>query len=325
MNKKLLALAVGTAFALPMVAAAEGPKVYGLVDLSLENQDNGADAWFLESNSSRAGVKGSLELNDGLEGIYQVEARLAADDGTAGLGGDLRDTYAGVKGEFGTLKLGTLDTPLKKAQGKVDVFNDDNDIDMTSHVAGENRADNSIWYSSPSFSGLTVNVAVMPGEAPGVADGIAESASASLVYDNEGLYAALAMDSEVVGDGGLSVPAGAAVDAMRLVGAYSSDEFMVGLMFQTAEDANGVAEDESIVLSGSYTMDAITLKASFQTTEGDDGTPAVDPEATLMGIGVDYALGKTSTVYAQVANIEVDTGAATAEYDEFGVGLRHKF
>ncbi|WP_227498019.1 porin [Marinobacter santoriniensis] len=65
MKKQLLALAVGSMVVVPSVALADkGPTVYGKVNVSYENQDNGTnDEWKLESNSSRIGVKGALDLD----------------------------------------------------------------------------------------------------------------------------------------------------------------------------------------------------------------------------------------------------------------------
>jgi predicted porin len=84
MKKQLLALAIGSMVVAPSVALADkGPTVYGKVNVSYENQDNGNDdQWELESNSSRVGVKGELDLDvDNVVAIYQAEFQIAVDDG----------------------------------------------------------------------------------------------------------------------------------------------------------------------------------------------------------------------------------------------------
>lgn len=77
MKKNLLAIAVGAAVAMPVVALADGPTVYGKVNVSLENAefDDGVnpseDQWELNSNASRLGVKGDFDLDvAGLKAIY---------------------------------------------------------------------------------------------------------------------------------------------------------------------------------------------------------------------------------------------------------------
>ena len=78
MNKKLLALAIGAAVAAPVVAQAEGPTVYGKVNVSLDNIDTSVagvstEDWKLNSNASRLGVKGDYELDGGLKAVYLAE------------------------------------------------------------------------------------------------------------------------------------------------------------------------------------------------------------------------------------------------------------
>ncbi|MFP4162244.1 MAG: hypothetical protein ACLFSK_09745, partial [Ectothiorhodospira sp.] len=70
MKKHAIAIAVGSLFALPAVALAGGPTVYGKVNVSYEgieviNPDGSThkDNWNLESNDSRLGVKGSFDLD----------------------------------------------------------------------------------------------------------------------------------------------------------------------------------------------------------------------------------------------------------------------
>ena len=77
MKKNLLAIAVGAALASPMMmpgaALADGPTVYGKVNLSLENVEDQIGAgntqtdaqWQLDSNASRLGVKGDFDLDVG--------------------------------------------------------------------------------------------------------------------------------------------------------------------------------------------------------------------------------------------------------------------
>lgn len=84
MKKQLLALAVGSMVAIPSVALADsGPTVYGKVNVSLENQDDGDnDTWKLQSNSSRLGVKGDLDLDfENVKAIYKAEFEMSVDDG----------------------------------------------------------------------------------------------------------------------------------------------------------------------------------------------------------------------------------------------------
>jgi predicted porin len=211
MNRSLIALGVAAAVAFP-VAAQAAPKVYGKLNLSVENIDEDtrfADRWELVSNASRFGVKGEDELTANLSAVYQIEWEVSGDGNATDMG--QRNRFLGIKhSSLGTLKLGKYDTYLKLAQGEVDLFNDLN-ADMGKVLAGENRVNNAIGYESPKFAGLAFNLMAIPGEESPNAATPAPSAgstddnhlgdyfSSSVVYSNEdlGLYAALAYDKDV--------------------------------------------------------------------------------------------------------------------------------
>ena len=130
MKIQLSILAASISLAATGMAQAEGPidgKVYGKVNLTLQSSDEGTDSRVTElvSNASRLGFKGETSLNDDLSVIYQLEYEANFDDGDKG-GRTItqRDSFAGLKGGFGTVKAGIFNTPTKSAQNKVDLFSD---------------------------------------------------------------------------------------------------------------------------------------------------------------------------------------------------------
>lgn len=198
MNRKLLSLAIGAALSLPLAAQA-APTVYGLLDLSLDrvmtDAPAGTDNWQVVSNSSRLGVKGEESLGGNWNAVYQIEYGVAGDTaGTPDLVG--RNRFVGLKGDFGTVRLGAIDSPLKSSQGTVDQFNDlvNGDIATWRGVVGESRLDDVIYYTSPKVANaVTFNAAIQPGEGAGAADRLANAFSLSAIYEQGGLYAALAL------------------------------------------------------------------------------------------------------------------------------------
>lgn len=338
MNKKLLALAIGAVIALPATAVAAGPTLYGQIDLSVENVDvdesfvtgldgevSTADNTFvMRDNKSRIGIRGEAETGVAdLKGIYQAEFGLAADDGDTSGGGPFsqRDIYVGLQGGFGSVKMGNFDTPFRKAQGKVDQFNDST-LDIERYVANETRANDIVQYASPAMldEALTVKVAVTTEEYAGNAD---SANSVSVVYDKNGLYLAAAIDNDVLNDGaGVALVGGDQTDAVRLVAGYTADALEVGFLYQVAEQ--GDLEDTAMMLSGALTAGNWKFKAQYGMTESDDGVPAsADPEVTSLAVGADYALGKSTTLYA-LGGIE-EISEAEDGRGVFGVGLRQKF
>src|SRR3989442_3480248 len=117
MNKKLVALAVAGALALPVAAQAQTANVtlYGRLNIDLEfingKQPDGSNPTVnrVSSNSSRLGVRGTESLGGGQIAIFQIESSINGDTNAGNLGG--RETFVGLQGDWGTLKLGRFLTP----------------------------------------------------------------------------------------------------------------------------------------------------------------------------------------------------------------------
>lgn len=331
MNKKLLALAVGAAFALP-VAASAAPTLYGKIDVSLESIDDGVTtAVNVVDNSSRFGLKGEVETSKkGLKGIYLAEFGLNADDGKVGASiapaADAaisqRNIYVGLTGDFGTVITGQADTPTKSIQGKVDQFNDSS-ADMKNFLTGELRAPNVVAYSSPKLAdAVTVHVALWQSDehptAGGAGSQLADGNSIAVQYQSGNLSLALGLDSEL--PNALKADAGAYSDLVRFVAGYNTDTMDVGFLYQTAEDATGgTGTDTSMLLSGAYKTGAWKIKGQYGTTEGDITGETI----TAVALGADYALGKTTTLGGFFASQETDLAAT--ELTTVSIGLSQKF
>ena len=337
MKKNLLAIAVGAAVAFPGLALANGPTVYGKVNVSLENMSyepapaapKNDDKWELQSNASRLGVKGDFDLDVGdLKAIYQAEFEISVDDGDkSGQTFTQRNIFGGLKGGFGTLKAGKFDTPTKKAQGKVDQFND-LDGDIKNIMAGENRASNIIQYSTPKLADmLTLNAAFIPNEDNNDFDGdgenengLADSTSISLVLQKDIFYGAVSRDTDI--RDGLAADASigfGTLDITRVVAGVKPGNLEIGAIYQMAEESEGDGEDTSYVLSAGFKIDRIKLKAQYGMTEGDTN----DEEVTQYSLGADYKLAKASKAYVYFSNLETDI--ADEETQTIGVGMEHKF
>lgn len=362
MKKKMLPLAIAAAIAAPGVALADGPTVYGKFNVSYENADysyddgstdDSADTWELNSNASRVGVKGEEKINDGLSAFYQAEYGMNVDDGSDGreYGIDIdddgdddvdvntsqtltqRDIFVGLKGGWGAVQLGKFDTPLKKSQGKVDQFNDLQAGDISELIVGENRESNLIQYSSPTIAdALVLNLAFQPGEeycsdgaASDCQDGPAENFSASAVFDSSMIYAAVAMDDGIAG-----------WDATRLTVMGKLDMFEVGLIYQTAEEAESDTPDEEdgyILSAGMKLGSSNKIKAQYGNSEYDQDVTGTTWtfEGTQFGLGFDHYLSKQTTLFANYIMLEYETtaegytGSIDEEENRLQFGIVHNF
>lgn len=311
MKKTALSLAI--AAVLPTFAHAEKvevemPEFYGKVNVSVQNtQEEGKGSISeLVSNASRLGVKGKIELKHGLEGIYKLEYETQVDDGDkSGQTFAQRNIFAGIKGGFGQVIVGKFDTPFKKAQSKIDLFNDlEGDIKsvISSH---DNRKSNTIQYSTPKMSGLVATVAHIASEVETVNDGT----SSSLTFSQKNIYAAIAYDTDVEAD----------TDALRLVAQYSVSDFTFGALWEQDNTAGSDNDKEGWVYSAAYKLNSdVKLKAQY----GESDIIAGKDNAETYSLGADYKLGKGAKAYAFVTDETYDENKSNQYY---GVGLEYKF
>jgi predicted porin len=173
---------------MPVKAGPLGPLIdnttvtlYGHFDLSVDELinsvfDQGSKP-AIASNGSYFGVRVRHNLApygyDGHSIVAQVESQIdaaSAPTERAALG--TRDTYLGIEGPWGAIKLGKEDTPYKKATAAFDPFantlGDYNSI--MGNTGGDNRAEfdwrmnHAIWYESPIWNGFQFSALASPGQ-----------------------------------------------------------------------------------------------------------------------------------------------------------------
>ena len=313
------------------MSAISAPKVYGKLNITLNN--NGSDGVKekeidLISNSSRLGLKGQLEMQDGLVGLYQIEYQIDPVDGHArdevrGENGEIevtdstftqRNSYVGLKGSFGTLKLGKHDTPLKKASLKVDLFNDLKG-DIKNITDGENRITSFLGYDSPVFGGgVSISVSLSKGKDDGVVgtdlDGeFGTNLSASLKYDIEVIQFVIATEKASI----------KGFDHNRLGMMIPAGPVTIGLIHTTTESTVGNSVD----------YDATTISIAGKVADGNGrvkfqyGTSDKSAGLTQTQIGYDHKLFKNFKILAYHTVRSQD--AANSDDAHTGLGIEYKF
>ena len=313
------------------MSAISAPKVYGKLNITLNN--NGSDGVNekeidLISNSSRLGLKGQLEMQDGLVGLYQIEYQIDPVDGHArdevrGENGEIkvtdstftqRNSYVGLKGSFGTLKLGKHDTPLKKASLKVDLFNDLKG-DIKNITDGENRITSFLGYDSPVFGGgVSISVSLSKGKDDGVLgtdlDGeFGTNLSASLKYDIEVIQFVIATEKASI----------KGFDHNRLGMMIPAGPVTIGLIHTTTESTVGNSVD----------YDATTISIVGKVADGNGrvkfqyGTSDKSAGLTQTQIGYDHKLFKNFKILTYHTVRSQD--AANSDDAHTGLGIEYKF
>lgn len=211
------------------------------------SKDNSGARGRLNAGTTGLGVRGSIDSEYGVAAIYQVEMGLALDE--TGIGPSpssafpLRNSAVGVEGDFGSVRFGNWDTPLKSqildigAVRGLTPFNDPlllnpgNAVLVTINAGGYTgrsddagfirRQGNLIQYWSPTVAGFSLRVGYSLNETKQTVEGGEVSPhllSAALRYEEGGLslrygvewhhdYFGLSnINSSVWGEAGSSTP-----------------------------------------------------------------------------------------------------------------------
>lgn len=299
------------ALTVPALAQAETieidmPDFYGKLNLSVQNANEAGNSFSeVKSNASRLGVKGQGDLDHGLTAIYQAEYEINPDDGDKdGKTMTQRNTYAGLKGGFGEVIVGMFDTPLKKLQKKVDLFNDlEGDIKNVI-TKSDNREENSVQYTSPKFAGLQLKVDQIASEDKSSAR--KDATSTSLTYSRDNYYVGVAYDNKVEAN---------TTSVLRAVTQVSLGDAQLGALWEK-QDKDG-DKTEGWLASVSYKVAGVKLKAQHGESEINNAEGA-----RTTSVGADYKLGKGAKTYVYYTANNYKT-AVNTEYA--GVGIEYKF
>ena len=322
MKKSLIAMAVLAASG--VVSAQSTVTLYGLADVYLGSQKvktspvGGLSTSLRQTvvnsggfNTSRFGFKGSEDLGGGLKANFLLEAGYDISTGAANnytnpftnqtssaIFG--RQSWVGLSGGFGEIKLGKMWTPYDEVKGSGAAAFDANIFAPATGVWLSNnyndRPGNSIYYSTPNFSGF--------------------SAAASYSFGENKTNA-------VTGP-----PAVAAQDAGKIVSVnvqYAGGPIGVALSHQQ-EKANGnVVTSKFTQLNGSYDFRVVKLLAAYGQTKNVASSfgPVADKSKEYQ-IGLDVPLGAV-TVSGGYAHSKVTLAGGAGEVKSNGVGLAAKY
>jgi len=312
MKKSTIALAVAAALAASAAAQAE-TTLYGSVRAGIQwtDPDNGNDNWQVKDESSRWGLKGSEDLGNGLSAIYQFEYGFNVANGGSGFSS--RETWVGLQGGFGQVRLGNTESPYYKVAGRTDVF-------ITSFwnysLISATRRNNSLTYLFPGGLPVTGGVqAVMDGGAG--EDGIDEySVGVNFEVGPFGAGAGYISD-EANNQDAWTVAASFDIAGASIGAAYQDGDFD-----DRGRSDCGAASpnDNSSFLSveGQYSLGATVLRAGWNRCDPDNAT-----ESDGWAVGVSHALSSRTLVALEYQDVEAPgTNDSTGE---LAFHLRHSF
>ncbi len=283
---------------------------YGKFDISIQKNSNynslsqnSTSRPYTQSNGSRVGIKMYQQSVNSFSIVGQLEYAV---DFNTNRSNDIyfsnRNTYVGISNLWGKILIGRHDTPLKLAQGNIDLFSD-SDSQMWPLQRGENRVSDTLMFRSSNFNYFSLDFALV-NNANQAVNG--SGFSLAFKYQNNDTYMALAIDKDILD-----------YDVIRWVGSYSLENMTVSALLQQSTSTKTKLSKEGYTLSASYQYSEYLLKMQF--THSDE----IIEDGSYMTVGVDWQLTDDLLLYTFY------TDRSFSQKEELGdlvsIGIKYKF
>jgi len=315
-----------------MAAAQSTVELYGQVDVGVTHANNGTSInpgrgpvgqWALQQGTaSRLGFKGQEDLGGGLYARFNLEHRFFGDTGMQDSGAFFKgvSTVSLASAQWGEVYMGRDVVPafyltctadptcwsFTSQPGQPYAY-----ANYNGSVAADNsgiRRNNSVGYRTPSFRGLSAEVAYAFGE------DIRRSTKGFNVSYNQGpVYAAIGYD-------------GAASDNRLWILAGGYDFGVVRPLFTYSDAKGGATTPGYDAKSASLTFVVPISRGKVFLGAGrlvaHTGSGGTDVKSNKFYVGMDHNLSKRTMLYANIGSAKsTDLTRSTA----FDFGIRHKF
>jgi len=373
-KKSLIALA-----ALATVATAAQAQssvtIYGIIDAGIARSTNtnssGQSVTGMANGglaTSRLGFRGTEDLGSGLKANFVLEAEFLADAGSQASTAEAlfaRQSTVGLEGGFGRVDLGRINAGSYALQARFDPMGANNigGIIATGQI-GQVRVENSVTYTSPTFSGLQVALQTgtrtssttgtygeIAGEVSGnrnntaslsysagkleLAAYVADSkdAAGTKLHNNTGAFARYDFGVARVTAGYINVDyKNKAATASTTAASNTTAAWASGNTVETTKVFAGVNVPVSTNLTITGLVEQIQYKRYTST----------DQEPMIYTLGATYNLSKRTALYGIYSRVNQDnssaqTNVSTTKFAEFSgasagldkssyaVGIRHSF
>ena len=339
-SKKMIALMVLMIVLVAGVATAgdAGFKVYGKLHISLDYLNNSEDGQLaLASNTSRFGFKGSSEMNENFTFIWQFENAINISDKNNEFNLANRNSFLGLKGNWGTFLAGIHDTPFKTLGRKVTFFKDEIGDFRTMTYGWDRRLDNVLLYALPKLGGFGAQLAYQ------LDQNDRTDYTEEVPYKSATAFSGLAHYSineffigvayEMLSEGNVMVfPAptkdghigyGEAQSGIRGAAKYDGEKFAISALFQSLSNVMGYDGVSSTTFGGEAKFKATpkwAVKAGYYVFDPNTDGESKNDDAGQLAIGVDHTFAKDMWFYAQYAMITNGDDASWALGDGNGHG-----
>lgn len=284
----LAALAVLSSHATAQLAGHPSVTLYGKVDVGLRKAVGEENQQVATGSDGRVGLKGTLDLQDGLQAFFNLEHRFfpetGVQDGVMWKGA----ANAGLSGRFGKVGLGRqYIAAFSLVQNQIDPWGGDTvaqlrDVGMRVGGITKSRVDGSLRYDL-SAAGVNLAASVAESDKNGGPDRPVSLAANTKWGD---LFVAAGFEN----------PAGVNDKHFNLGAAYPWGDLTLSAGFAKGT-TNADADAKGHLLAVNYALMGGELKAGYATQKVADVTTA-----QKLAVGYHYPLHKNVLVYVDVAN-----------------------
>ncbi|ENW5338754.1 TPA: porin [Neisseria gonorrhoeae] len=345
MKKSLIAL---TLAALPVAATAD-VTLYGAIKAgvqtyrSVEHREGkvvgvgtGSE---ISDFGSKIGFKGQEDLGNGLKAVWQLEQGASVAGTNTGWGN--KQSFVGLKGGFGTIRAGSLNSPLKNTKNNVNAWESGKFTGNVLEISGMAQREHrylSVRYDSPEFAGFSGSVQYAPKDNSG-SNG--ESYHVGLNYRNNGFFAQYAGLFQRYGEGtkmegyayNISSLFVEKLQVHRLVGGYDNNALYASVAAQQqdaklygAMSGNSHNSQTEVAATVAYRFGNVTPRVSY--AHGFKGTvddANHDNTYDQVVVGAEYDFSKRTSALVSAGWLQEGKGADKIVSTASAVVLRHKF
>lgn len=311
---------------------AKDPTAAGAAPATLVSGGFGAahgSTFSVDSQNTYIGFRGERALGGGLKGIWQVEQAVELDFDDDAFWSN-RNTFGGLTGGFGTVKLGNMDTIYKEYGDTFSMFgvksgNFVSGSNLLSHIGLSNnraarfheRQPHSIQYQTPEFGDIQAGVQYSPDETRGsVTTGQNVTLlSTGVKYDSKLVYVSLQHEihndfyggSNNIGAGfsNIGQPGASSKDtATRLSGEFrmGDHKFVGDIAFLKYEEESGTALRFREYKRTNYAIGwearwGGPWRTAVQVLRGNEGKCTIDGGANCSTSGLDATMVTAGVAY----------------------------
>lgn len=349
MKKSLIAL---TLAALPVAAMAD-VTLYGTVKAGVEvSRVKTKTATQIADFGSKIGFKGQEDLGNGMKAIWQLEQKASIAGTNSGWGN--RQSFIGLKGGFGTVRAGNLNTVLKDSGDNVNAWESGSNTEDVLGLGTIGRVESreiSVRYDSPVFAGFSGSVQYVPRDNANDVDkykhtkSSRESYHAGLKYENAGFfgqyagsfakYADLNTDAERVAVNTANAHPVKDYQVHRVVAGYDANDLYVSVAGQYEAAKNNEVgstkgkkhEQTQVAATAAYRFGNVTPRVSYAHgfKAKVNGVKDANYQYDQVIVGADYDFSKRTSALVSAGWLKQGKGAGKVEQTASMVGLRHKF